>query len=56
MKTGDAFAVVYSITSMATFNDIQQLIEQIHLIRDSTDVPIIIVGNKSDLGNIQIKF
>lgn len=52
MKTGEAFALVYSINSMTTFNDVQEIIEQINRIKDPNTTPIIIVGNKCDLGNI----
>jgi len=41
--------LVYSITSQSTFNDLQELREQIVRIKDTHDVPMILVGNKCDL-------
>eukprot|EP00064_Thunnus_orientalis_P012970 superscaffoldBa00002054_g13006 len=43
MKNGQGFALVYSITAQSTFNDLQDLREQI------LRVPMILVGNKCDL-------
>jgi GTPase SAR1 family protein len=50
MKNGQGFVLVYSITSQATFNDLQELREQILRVKDTADVPMVLVGNKSDLG------
>lgn len=49
MKNGQGFALVYSITAQSTFNDLQDLREQILLVKDTEDVPMILVGNKCDL-------
>ncbi|ORY00636.1 ras-related protein Rap-1b-like protein [Basidiobolus meristosporus CBS 931.73] len=49
MKNGQGFVLVYSITSMATFNDLAELREQIVRVKDSEQVPTVLVGNKSDL-------
>ena len=38
MKNGQGFLLVYSITSQATFNDLQDLHEQILRVKDSPDV------------------
>ena len=51
MKNGQGFVLVYSITSQSTFNDLHDLHEQITRIKDTDDVPIILVGNKCDLIN-----
>ncbi len=50
MKNGQGFVLVYSITSQATFNDLQELRDQILRVKDTADVPMVLVGNKSDLG------
>jgi GTPase SAR1 family protein len=52
MKNGQGFVLVYSITSQATFNDLQELRDQILRVKDSPDVPMVLVGNKCDLGMI----
>nr|XP_053643652.1 ras-related protein Rap1 isoform X3 [Cherax quadricarinatus] len=54
MKNGQGFVLVYSITAQSTFNDLQDLREQIlrvkySLFQDTDDVPMILVGNKCDL-------
>ena len=49
MKNGQGFVLVYSITAQSTFNDLQDLREQILRVKDSEEVPMVLVGNKCDL-------
>lgn len=49
MKNGQGFVLVYSITSQSTFNDLHDLREQILRVKDRDDVPMVLVGNKTDL-------
>ncbi|WAR25790.1 RAP1-like protein [Mya arenaria] len=49
MKNGQGFLLVYSITAQSTFNDLQDLREQILRVKDTDEVPMILVGNKCDL-------
>jgi Ras-related protein Rap-1A len=49
MKNGQGFLLVYSITAQSTFNDLQDLREQILRVKDMEEVPMILVGNKCDL-------
>ena len=49
MKQGQGFLLVFSITSLASLNELSELREQITRIKDDENVPIVIVGNKSDL-------
>lgn len=49
MKTGQGFLLVFSITSASSLDELQELREQIIRIKDDEHVPIVIVGNKSDL-------
>jgi Ras-related protein Rap-1B len=49
MKTGQGFLLVFSITSQSSLNELSDLREQIIRIKDDENVPIVIVGNKSDL-------
>ena len=49
MKNGQGFVLVYSISSQSTFNDLLELRDQILRIKDSLDVPMVLVGNKCDL-------
>ena len=46
---GQGFVLVYSITAQSTFNDLQDLREQILRVKDTDDVPLVLVGNKCDL-------
>lgn len=49
MKNGQGFVLVYSITAQSTFNDLPDLREQILRVKDTNEVPMILVGNKCDL-------
>jgi len=49
MKNGQGFILVYSITAQSTFNDLLELREQILRVKDTDNVPMVLVGNKSDL-------
>jgi len=49
MKNGQGFVLVYSITAQSTFNDLTDLREQILRVKDTEEVPMILVGNKCDL-------
>lgn len=49
MKTGQGFLLVFSITSQSSLAELAELRDQIIRIKDDDNVPIVIVGNKSDL-------
>lgn len=49
MQSADAFILVYDITDANSFSEVRALRDQIHETKDSTAVPIVVVGNKSDL-------
>jgi small GTP-binding protein len=49
MRTGQAFILVYSITDPSSFQDCQQIHEQLLRSVDSDEVPLVLVGNKCDL-------
>ncbi|ESO06541.1 hypothetical protein HELRODRAFT_154062 [Helobdella robusta] len=49
IKNGQGFVVVYSITSLQTFQDIKTMREQILRVKGRDKVPILLVGNKCDL-------
>ena len=44
MKNGAGFLLVYSITSQGTFSDLQDIREQILRVKDTDDVPMILIG------------
>ena len=49
MKSGQGFLLVFSITSLTSLNELHELRDQIVRIKDDPLVPLVIVGNKSDL-------
>jgi Ras-related protein Rap-1B len=49
MKSGQGFLLVFSITSLSSLNELYSLREQIIRIKDDPNVPLVIIGNKSDL-------
>ncbi|XP_072373894.1 GTP-binding protein RAD [Scyliorhinus torazame] len=49
MKLGDAYIIVYSVTDRASFEKASELRIQLRRVRQAEDIPIILVGNKSDL-------
>uniref|UniRef100_A0A1I8HLA5 small monomeric GTPase n=2 Tax=Macrostomum lignano TaxID=282301 RepID=A0A1I8HLA5_9PLAT len=51
IKNGQGFVVVFSVTSMQTFQDIQQLRDQINRVKGQSNSPIVLVGNKADLAD-----
>ncbi|KAM9999675.1 hypothetical protein ACTFIZ_008126 [Dictyostelium cf. discoideum] len=51
IRSCEGFILVYSITSRSSFDQIQFFREQIIRVLDSDDVPIMMIGNKSDLDN-----
>lgn len=50
MKTGQGFLLVFSITSLSSLHELEELRAQIIRIKDNDErVPIVLVGNKCDL-------
>ncbi|CCD23452.1 Ras family GTPase RAS1 NDAI_0B04180 [Naumovozyma dairenensis CBS 421] len=49
MRTGEGFVLVYSITSKNSFEELMTYYQQIQRVKDSDYIPVVIVGNKSDL-------
>ncbi|KAF8930088.1 hypothetical protein BGZ58_008472 [Dissophora ornata] len=49
LRSGDGFICVYSIASMGSFNELSGLRDQIWRAKESSHVPMIMVGNKWDL-------
>ena len=49
IKNGQGFVVVYSITSLQTFQDIKNMKESIMRVKGTDRVPMLLVGNKCDL-------
>lgn len=52
MRSGDGYIIVFSITSITSFLEVNAIKEQLNIVLDSDDntlIPIILVGNKCDL-------
>ncbi|XP_030753703.1 ras-related protein Rap-1 [Sitophilus oryzae] len=55
ISSADAFVLVYDVTDTNTFEEARALRDQIHETKCSTNVPIVVVGNKVDLtGNREV--
>jgi GTPase KRas protein len=48
IRDGEGFLLVYAIDDRATFDHIQRLHDQIARVKDTDQVPLILVGNKCD--------
>ncbi|MBN3289481.1 RASK GTPase, partial [Polypterus senegalus] len=49
MRTGEGFLCVFAINNLKSFEDVHLYREQINRVKDSDDVPMVLVGNKCDL-------
>ncbi|KAF7221188.1 GTPase KRas [Nothobranchius furzeri] len=49
MRTGEGFLCVFAINNTKSFEDVHLYREQIYRVKDSDRVPMVLVGNKSDL-------
>lgn len=52
MRSGDGYIIVFSITSITSFLEVNAIKEQLNIVLDTDDntlIPIILVGNKCDL-------
>ncbi|RCK54877.1 Ras-like protein 1 [Candida viswanathii] len=49
MRTGEGFLLVYSINSLNSFQELNSFYDQILRVKDTDNVPVLVVGNKCDL-------
>ncbi|KFP65606.1 GTP-binding protein GEM, partial [Cariama cristata] len=49
LQVGNAYVIVYSITDRGSFESASELRIQLRRARQAEDIPIILVGNKTDL-------
>src|SRR3989338_8821361 len=54
MKNGQGFVLVFSIIALSTFNELPDLREQILRVKDTDNVPMVLVGNKCDLSDQRV--
>ncbi|CAK9300937.1 unnamed protein product [Gordionus sp. m RMFG-2023] len=50
MRTGEGFLLVFAVNNAKSFEDINSYREQIKRVKDAQNVPMVLVGNKCDLG------
>lgn len=55
LQRGDAFILVYDVTNAETFEEIRRIRDDIHRVRQTNTVPIVVVGNKSDLADSETR-
>lgn len=48
-ETCEGFLLVYSITSRPSFEEVRNILRHLQRVKDSTRVPVMLVGNKCDL-------
>lgn len=49
MRTGEGFLLVYSVTERESYNELSTFYQQILRVKETEEVPLLLVGNKSDL-------
>lgn len=49
ISSAEAFILVYDVTDSTTFDEVRATRDQIHEIKGTQQVPMVIVGNKIDL-------
>lgn len=49
LQTGDAFLIVFSVTDRRSFSKVPETLLRLRAGRPHHDLPVILVGNKSDL-------
>ncbi|KAG7870186.1 hypothetical protein KL918_000390 [Ogataea parapolymorpha] len=51
IKSGQGFILVYSVTDKSSLEELMAIREQVMRIKESSNVPMVLVGNKCDLTN-----
>jgi len=50
-KTGEGFMLVFDINTKSSFDNMQSFYDQITRVKETEDIPMVLVGNKSDLSD-----
>ncbi|XP_078061975.1 GTP-binding protein Rit1-like [Mustelus asterias] len=53
MRGGEGFIICYSITDRRSFQEAVEFKQLIYRVRHTYDIPVVLVGNKSDLCNLR---
>lgn len=51
IREGEGFLLIYSITDVQSFEMVPKLYEQVCRVQEKENIPMVLVGNKSDLNN-----
>ena len=54
MRNGQGFIFVFSITSTSTFGDLWEMRERLVRVKETEDVPMVLVGNKCDMNEMRV--
>ena len=49
MRQCDGFILVYSITDRKSLDNVTDFVKHLKRVKDCTDIPLVLIGNKSDL-------
>ena len=55
MRTGEGFLLIYSVADKTSFDEIFKFHKQILRVKDRDEFPMILVANKADLTNRQVR-
>ena len=55
MRTGEGFLLIYSVADKSSFDEIFKFHKQILRVKDRDEFPMILVANKADLTNRQVR-
>lgn len=53
ISDGEGFVLVYSVTTRTTFERVEKFRDQVTRVKDTDDVPIVVVGNKCDAEDLR---
>lgn len=53
MRAGEGFIICYSITDRRSFHEVREFKQLIYRVRRTDETPVVLVGNKSDLGQLR---
>ena len=54
MRRGEGFIICYSITDRRSFQEAAEFKKDIERVRNTEDIPIVLVGNKYDLEHLRV--
>jgi len=55
MRNGEGFMLVFDVTSRTSFEELRDIHARLLRVNDAAHMPVVVVGNKTDLPNRQVK-